>query len=796
MIHKFFKITLMMIMLLCSVLSVEASSWSGKNFYSDNSDDKGLNYGLELYRCKDTDGYLLSLEGAGTDFWNEFLSGNYNDNDYCPISYDATNKVIKVKNSVLYADLNDKTPCSIAGLAPYCFDGAKLPDNLILDLTSAQYNNKTYIDKWAFKGCNFFASIKFNAKSVYFNEECFDYGEQGVLNKSLISLDFEQVDNFYYKDNNSNRYDAFSSLQNLKDITINGSVRYEMVKGTLLDKDDKHSVIAWLSPESEILEESKVTLPDDIDPNNTYNITEIGQSAFQNYKGCRQIVDVGSYNYVPIQLTINVDRITKVGSNAFRNAAISKLTFIRNSTSNILNVGSGAFSGEIDGNKSASTQNNNKLRYVWLPDFVNIASDKVFYNNPLLETVRVPEGIKSINSSMFANCTNLKNIIIPSSVTSIGENAFAGCTSLTSVVLPKNLENINASAFTGCKSLKEVYIPDESGSSSATNIKTAFDKANTSYSVYTSLSGKDYTSLKPQNSQTVNLIPGSLQLLSYPLPVGLITGENKTLGNGTDLFAYIMTDISRPSGSEYATVDLAHLYGDGVSLKYIPANMPFFVWNHSTENKTVNVYFVPESTKDDNWESGAKGGSSTFAKAYNKLIATPLPTRIDRYSDNVGFTDVKVDGQHYNASPSIDNYLPLNSAGKASDQNSADNGYTLMGFTSTSINKDGYQYQGKFMPFAYKSFSESSTSPSSAKAVLFMKTSDLFGNSGTSGIKGFKFNVIDESELWDNTTGIDDISDNTFKTKTDDAWYSLDGRRVVSPSKGLYIHNGKKIVIR
>lgn len=794
MIHKFFKITLMMIMLLCSLLSVEASSWSGKNFYSDNSDDKGLLYnGLELYRCENTDGYLLSLEGAGTDFWNKFLSGNYNDDDYCPISYDATNKVIKVKNSVLYADLTDKTPCSIAGLAPYCFDGAKLPDNLILDLTSAQYNNKTYIDKWAFKGCNFFASIKFNAKSVYFNEECFDYGEQGVLNKSLISLDFEQVDNFYYKDNNSNRYDAFSSLQNLKDITINGSVRYEMVKGTLLDKDDKHSVIAWLSPESEILEESKVTLPDDIDPNNTYNITEIGQSAFQNYKGCRQIVDVGSYNYVPIQLTINVDRITKVGSNAFRNAAISKLTFIRNSTSNILNVGSGAFSGEIDGNKSASTQNNNKLRYVWLPDFVNIASDKVFYNNPLLETVRVPEGIKSINSSMFANCTNLKNIIIPSSVTSIGENAFAGCTSLTSVVLPKNLENINASAFTGCTSLKEVYIPDESGSSNATDIKTALDKANKGYSVYTSLSGDNYKNLNPKNSMTVNLIPGSLQLLSYPLPVGLITGENKTLGNGTDLFAYIMTDISRPSGSEYATVDLAHLYGDGVSLKYIPANMPFFVWNHSTENKTVNVYFVPESTKDDNWESGAKGGSSTFAKAYKQLIATPLPTRIDRYSDNVVFTDVNVDG-HYNASPSIDNYLPLNSAGKASDQNSADNGYTLMGFMS--INKDGYQYQGKFMPFAYKSFSESSTSPSSAKAVLFMKTSDLFGNSGTSGIKGFKFNVIDESELWDNTTGIDDISDNTFKTKTDDAWYSLDGRRVVSPSKGLYIHNGKKIVIR
>lgn len=801
MIHKFFKITLMMIMLLCSVVSVEASSWNGNVFYSDNSNDIGLTNGLELYYCKknssDTE-YLLSLENATSDFWDKFFKGDFNKNEDCPISYE--NNVIKVKASVSTLDPN-VPEANIVGLAPYCFKGATLPNganfpkDLILDLTSAQYNNATYIDKWAFEGCDFFASIKFNAKSVYFNEECFDYGEQGDLNNSLISLDFEQGDKFYYRNNNDNRYDAFSSLQNLKDITINGSVRYEMVKGTLLDKKDaKHSIIAWLSPESEILEESKVTLPDDIDPNNTYSITEIGQSAFQNYKGKRTI-NAGDVNYTPIQLTINVDRITSVGSNAFRNAAISKLTFIRNNTSNTLDVGSEAFSGQIDGSKSASTQNNNKLRYVWVPDFVDIESDNVFYNNPLLETVRLPEGIKSINSSMFANCPSLKNVIIPSSVTSIGKNAFANCTSLAAVVLPASLKTIDKSAFTGCTSLREVYIP-ESKSSSADNIKSALDNSKGKYTVYTSLSGDDYKSLNPQESKTVNLLPGSLQLLSYPLPVGLITDGHKTLGDGTDLFAYIMTGIS--SGSEYATVNVAHLYGDGVSLKYIPANMPFFVWNKSGESKTVSVYFVTEKTKDGEWESGAKGGSSTFAKAYNRLIATPLPTRVDRYSNgnsSIGFNEV-LDGEtkKFKASPSIDNYLPLNSADKSSDQNSSVSrlGYTLMGFAS--VNKDGYQ--GKFMPFAYKSFSESSTSPSTAKAVLFMNTSKLFGDSGTSGIKGFKFNVIDESELWDNTTGIDDISDNTFKTKTDDAWYSLDGRRVVSPSKGLYIHNGKKIVIR
>ena len=44
------------------------------------------------------------------------------------------------------------------------------------------------------------------------------------------------------------------------------------------------------------------------------------------------------------------------------------------------------------------------------------------------------------------------------------------------------------------------------------------------------------------------------------------------------------------------------------------------------------------------------------------------------------------------------------------------------------------------------------------------------------------------------TTGIHTIKDNT--QRQDGKWYTLSGIAVDKPTKGLYIHNGKKVVIK
>ena len=75
-------------------------------------------------------------------------------------------------------------------------------------------------------------------------------------------------------------------------------------------------------------------------------------------------------------------------------------------------------------------------------------------------------------------------------------------------------------------------------------------------------------------------------------------------------------------------------------------------------------------------------------------------------------------------------------------------------------------------------------------------------NSGT-GVRSFVLNFGDEGE----TTGIISTTNFTNYTNSDDAWYDLQGRKIVNRTrealgsskklpKGVYIHNGQKKVIK
>ena len=47
----------------------------------------------------------------------------------------------------------------------------------------------------------------------------------------------------------------------------------------------------------------------------------------------------------------------------------------------------------------------------------------------------------------------------------------------------------------------------------------------------------------------------------------------------------------------------------------------------------------------------------------------------------------------------------------------------------------------------------------------------------------------------DTTTGIEDITIDS-ENKGNDTFYNLNGQRVSNPQRGIYIHNGKKVIIK
>ena len=51
-----------------------------------------------------------------------------------------------------------------------------------------------------------------------------------------------------------------------------------------------------------------------------------------------------------------------------------------------------------------------------------------------------------------------------------------------------------------------------------------------------------------------------------------------------------------------------------------------------------------------------------------------------------------------------------------------------------------------------------------------------------------------EAKWADDVTAIDGVQ--TVSEADDDVWYSLSGQKVDNPSKGIFIHRGKKVVIK
>ena len=66
----------------------------------------------------------------------------------------------------------------------------------------------------------------------------------------------------------------------------------------------------------------------------------------------------------------------------------------------------------------------------------------------------------SINKSIFKGCQKLQNVILGDNVTGIGDYAFYGCSILEDIILPASVKRIGQYAFSNCTSLSKVSIGD------------------------------------------------------------------------------------------------------------------------------------------------------------------------------------------------------------------------------------------------------------------------------------------------------------------------------------------------
>lgn len=177
----------------------------------------------------------------------------------------------------------------------------------------------------------------------------------------------------------------------------------------------------------------KVVIPSTVLYNGvTYNITAVGDSAFQ---GCKNLQSVTISNGVT-----QLNKYSFSGCSSLANVVIPE---------SITSIGERVFNGC------------SKLESVVLPTKLKDLSSGVFAGCSMLKSVNIPNTITAIYGVTFSYCYSLTDVIIPESVTSIGSYAFRNCTSLAEIVIPESVETIAKAAFKECGSLRKVVVESD-----------------------------------------------------------------------------------------------------------------------------------------------------------------------------------------------------------------------------------------------------------------------------------------------------------------------------------------------
>ena len=179
-----------------------------------------------------------------------------------------------------------------------------------------------------------------------------------------------------------------------------------------------------------------------------HGVTNIGDSAFQNCSGF-----TGS-------LTIP-DGVTYIGIDAFMNCSFTgSLTIPEGVTSIGGFAGCLGLTGTLTIPESVTSISRNAFNgcsgftgSLTIPEGVTSIGEMAFNGcSGFTGSLTIPEGVTSISRNAFAGCSGFTgSLTIPESVTSISINAFVGCSGFTgSLTIPEGVTEIGGSAFAGC----------------------------------------------------------------------------------------------------------------------------------------------------------------------------------------------------------------------------------------------------------------------------------------------------------------------------------------------------------
>ena len=387
--------------------------------------------------------------------------------------------------------------------------------------------------------------------------------------------------------------------------------------------------------------------------------------------------------------------------------------------------------------------NDNLVTVLDIPSNVTSIGSYALYKCTSLTSVSIPNSVEWIGHYSFYGCSGLTSINIPNSVTSIGNYAFYNCSGLTSVTIPSSVTSIGNYAFYGCSGLTTVKVDIATPLSISSS---TFSNRNNITLYVPAGSGSSYSEASYwQDFNIVEFIEGDVNSDGETDVVDVVDIARYVVGTPAETFVPILADINNNGEVNV---------GDAVALVNEIAGDQNFVkpWRAPQQNSVAGDVLTLIST--DNGMSLCMENERNYT-AFQFDLFVPEGTDVAQ--------------------------MLLNAQRKQKHQllyNKVEEGHYRVAAISTS-NRMFQGNDGELLSFALDSDIEGEIS---------IRNIHFFDTKGGD----YMFNEI----LYEGTTTGIAVTPST--TPMDGAFYTIDGRRIGEKptTKGLYIVNGKKVVIK
>ena len=509
--------------------------------------------------------------------------------------------------------------------------------------------------------------------------------------------------------------------------------------------------------------------------------------------------------------------VTWIGDHAFR--FCTNLKTIENIPSTLQDIQKWCFEGTAL--ESVDLSNTN----------VTIMQDGVFYNNTSLTSIQLPNKLENFWDNAFYGCKALNNIVMPSTVVGIYNNVFEGCTSLSNVKLNEGCTTLGHHVFKNCP-LAEVTFPNSLTSIGewafeGTTLKTV-DLSNTHITSLSTGSFYNCTQLSDvklpktltdigNNAFFCSVIasitfPPSLQKIgawafqnahfkNVVIPTNCNTIEQGAFSDNANLttvfingvtcyLAYnafakcpALTDVYITSNKEPVAERYGFPFDNNPKVHVMKDFVDIFSGLMKDGNNPCNT-----TNFDSNLYLPLGKEWTTFTSAYNLDFSsveglTAYTAKYNKDNDAVALTPVKKVKAHtgliLNGEAGKTYTLPILASDEAGLEAVTDNQLVdcVDAVWSSSRDKDYFLSNGKFV----KSDNDGWALP--GKSFLYISSGRA--NKSESPLRVYVDNTA---------TAINGITNNSVVK--DEAYYNLQGVKVQRPQHGVFIHNGKKVVLK